>query len=53
MDLCVTLGEDRIAIYSIIGYWNQVSLGILKSINGLSSGGHNPGRDRWYFWQRC
>ena len=45
-------GEDCIAICLIISYWNQVSLGVLKSINGLSPGGSNPGRDRWYFWQR-
>ena len=28
-------GEDCIAISLIIGYWNQVSLGVLKTINGL------------------
>ena len=45
-------GEDCIASYLIIGCWNQVSWGVLKSINGLSPGGRNPGKDRWYFWQR-
>ena len=29
-------GEDCIAISLIIGYWNQVSLGVLKTINGCS-----------------
>ena len=32
-------GEDCIASYLIIGCWNQVSWGVLKSINGLSPGG--------------
>ena len=32
MSICVMFGEDCIAIYLIIGYWNQVSLGVLKSI---------------------
>ena len=36
MSICVMFGEDCIAIYVIIGYWNQVSLGVVKSINGLS-----------------
>ena len=52
MSICVMFGEDCIAIYLIISYWNQVSLGGLKSINGLSPGGRNPGRNHWYFWQR-
>ena len=34
MSICVMFGEDCIAIYLIIGYWNQVSLGVLKYING-------------------
>ena len=33
--ICVMFGEDCIAISLIIGYWNQVSLGVLKTINGL------------------
>ena len=42
MRFCVTFGWDctSIAIYLIIGYWNQVRLGclsVLKSINGLLS----------------
>ena len=44
MSICVMFGEDCIAIYLIIGYWNQVSLGVLKSINGLSPGGRNHRR---------
>ena len=38
-------GEDCIASYLIIGCWSQVSWGVLKSINGLSPGGRNPGKD--------
>ena len=37
-------GEDCIASYLIIGCWNQVSWGVLKSINGLAPGGHNLGK---------
>ena len=36
MNICVMFGEDCTAIYLIIGYWNQLSLGVVKSINGLS-----------------
>ena len=35
ISICVMFGEDCIAISLIIGYWNQVSLGVLKTINGL------------------
>ena len=46
--------EDCIAISLVIVRWKQVSLCMLKllnkSDNGLSSGGRDQGRDRWYFW---
>ena len=48
MSTCVTFGEDCIAFFFlIIGYWNQVSLGVFKSINGLSSGGRDIFGNAW------
>ena len=49
MSTCVMFGEYCFAICLLIGYWNQVGLGVLKSINGVSSDGPDHATDRWYF----